>query len=70
LFERILLALDGSVDAERAVRATGELARLHRSEVLVVHGRELGLLTSLVPGVPAPTRQLAVETVPARKVVR
>ncbi|MBJ7600597.1 universal stress protein [Candidatus Nephthysia bennettiae] len=62
MFKRIVLAVDGSVDAGRALRATGELARLHGSEVLVVHGRELGLLMPLVPGAPAPTRQLTVDT--------
>ena len=50
VFERILLSVDGSPDSDRAVRATRDLARVHGSSVLVVHGRDLALL-----GPPAPT---------------
>jgi len=41
MFERILLSVDGSPDSEKAVRLTAELARLHGSRVLVVHGRDV-----------------------------
>lgn len=62
MFERILLSVDGSEDSGRALAATRELARLHGSEVLVVHGRQLGRLSPYVPGCPVPPRQLSAET--------
>jgi len=62
MFERILLSVDGSEDAGRALRATRELARIHGSEVLVVHGREAGRLAPPVPSCPVPPRHLSLET--------
>jgi len=52
MFERILLSVDGSPDSEKAVRLTAELARLHGSRVLVVHGRDVPFV-ALNPS-PAP----------------
>jgi nucleotide-binding universal stress UspA family protein len=62
LFERILLAVDEWPDSQRALCAVRDLARLHGSEVLVVHGRNPRLLAPRVPGAPMPVRQLSAET--------
>lgn len=42
MFERILLAVDGSESAGRAADAAAELARRFSSEVIVLHVREWG----------------------------
>jgi nucleotide-binding universal stress UspA family protein len=59
MFERILLSVDGSSDSEKAARLTGELARIHGSQVLVVHGRDLPVLA---PSAPAPPQVERWET--------
>ena len=41
MFERVLLSVDGSPDSRKAVRLACELARVHGSAVLVVHGRDV-----------------------------
>jgi nucleotide-binding universal stress UspA family protein len=41
VFDRILLAVDGSAPARRATEAAAELARRFDAEVLVLHVREL-----------------------------
>jgi nucleotide-binding universal stress UspA family protein len=43
MFEKILLAIDGSEPTTRAVHAAGELARASRGEVHVLHVNEYGL---------------------------
>lgn len=40
MFERILLAVDGSEHSRRAVRVAGELARRYDAELVVLHARE------------------------------
>ena len=40
MFERILLAVDGSEHSRRAVPVAGDLARRYEGEVLVLHVRE------------------------------
>lgn len=40
MFERILLAVDGSEHSDRAVRVAGDLARHYGGEVVVLHVRE------------------------------
>jgi nucleotide-binding universal stress UspA family protein len=52
VFELILLSVDGSEDSDKAVRLTGQLARIHGSRVLVVHGRDVPLVAP--SGRPAP----------------
>ena len=42
MFDRILLAVDGSEHSHRAVAATAELAATGKTEVLVLHLQELG----------------------------
>jgi nucleotide-binding universal stress UspA family protein len=61
MFERILLSIDGSEDSDKAVRATRDLARLHGSEVFVVHGRDLALVAPPAPQSPLPSRQAVGE---------
>jgi nucleotide-binding universal stress UspA family protein len=58
VFERILLSVDGSDETDKAVRTTRELARLHGSEVVVVHGRDQPLVAPLAPSAPMPPRRL------------
>ena len=58
MFERILLSVDGSEDSDKAVRATRDLARLHGSEVFVVHGRDLAIVA---PPSPLPSGQGGAE---------
>jgi nucleotide-binding universal stress UspA family protein len=62
VFERILLSVDEWPDSQRALSAVRDLAHLYGSEVLVVHGRGLGMLAPVVPGAPLPARQLGAET--------
>jgi nucleotide-binding universal stress UspA family protein len=40
MFEKILLAVDGSVHSYRAIPVAGDLARRYAGEVVVVHVRE------------------------------
>ncbi len=40
MFERILLAVDGSEHSRRAVPLAGDLARRYAGEVIVLHARE------------------------------
>lgn len=40
MFERILLAVDGSEHSDRAVPVAGDLSRLYGGEVVVLHVRE------------------------------
>jgi nucleotide-binding universal stress UspA family protein len=40
MFERILLAVDGSEHSRRAVIVAGDLARRYEGEVIVLHARE------------------------------
>jgi nucleotide-binding universal stress UspA family protein len=40
MFERILLAVDGSEHSRRAVPVAGDLARMYGGEVIVLHARE------------------------------
>ncbi len=54
MFERVLLSVDGSPDSEKAVRLTCQLAAVHGSVVMVVHGRDLPLVAP--SGQPAPPR--------------
>jgi nucleotide-binding universal stress UspA family protein len=61
MFERILLSVDGSEDSDKAVRATRDLARLHGSEVFVVHGRDLAIVAPPSPQSPLPLRQAGEE---------
>jgi nucleotide-binding universal stress UspA family protein len=58
MFERILLSVDGSANTEKAVRATRDLARLHGSEVFVVHGRDGTRISPLAPSAPMPSGHL------------
>ncbi|MBJ7613199.1 MAG: universal stress protein [Candidatus Dormibacteraeota bacterium] len=57
MFERILLSVDGSTDSDKAGRATRDLARMHGSEVFVVHGRDLAIVGPPAPTSPVPPRQ-------------
>ncbi len=57
MFERILLSVDGSEDSDKAVRVTRDLARLHGSEVFVVHGRDLAIVAPPSPQSLLPLRQ-------------
>lgn len=41
MFEKVLVAVDGSSHAEKALKAGGELARLGDGEVRVLHVREV-----------------------------
>ena len=59
MFEKVLLSIDTSEDSEKAVRLTKELARVHGSQVLVVHGRDVLVSPS---GRPAPPRVERRET--------
>jgi nucleotide-binding universal stress UspA family protein len=43
MFERILLAVDGSEHSARAVAAVAEVARARETEVRVLHFQELGV---------------------------
>jgi nucleotide-binding universal stress UspA family protein len=52
MFERILLSVDGSPDSDKALLLTRDLARIHGSRVLVVHGRDVPLMAP--SGRPAP----------------
>lgn len=63
MFERILVSVDGSEDSEKAVRATNELARVHGSQVMVVHGRDLALLSTPAPTAPVRPTTLDLETI-------
>ena len=60
MFERILLSVDGSPDSDKAVRLTCELARIHGSRVLVVHGPDVPLVA--LSGRPTPPRVERWET--------
>ena len=59
MFEKILLSVDSSEDSDKAVRLTRELARIHGSRVLVVHGRDVIVNPS---GRPTPPRVERWET--------
>ena len=63
MFERILVSVDGSEDSEKEVRATNELARVHGSQVMVVHGRDLALLSTPAPTAPVRPTTLDLETI-------
>lgn len=63
MFERILVSVDGSEDSDKAVRATKELARVHGSQVMVVHGRDLALMSTPAPTAPVRPTTLDLETV-------
>lgn len=54
MFDLVLLSVDGSSDSDRAVALTCELAAIHGSRVLVVHGRDLPLVAP--SGRPNPPR--------------
>ncbi len=43
MFEKILLAVDGSEPSGRAIPAAADIASAHRGEVLVLHVQEYGL---------------------------
>jgi nucleotide-binding universal stress UspA family protein len=60
MFDRVLLSVDGSEDSDKAVRLTCELARIHGSRVLVVHGRDVPLVAP--SGQPTPPRVERWET--------
>ncbi len=62
MFERILVSVDEWPDSQRALRATRDLAHLHGSEVLVVHGRRSGLVAPVVPSAPVTAHRLSQET--------
>ncbi len=49
MFERVLLAVDGSEHSERAIPVAAELARKFGSEVSVLNVRELVLMTRSNP---------------------
>jgi len=49
MFERVLLAVDGSEHSERAALVAGELAKRFGSEVLVLNVREMIVLTRSNP---------------------
>jgi nucleotide-binding universal stress UspA family protein len=49
MFERVLLAVDGSEHSERAIQVAGELAKKFGSEVLVLNAREVLLMTRSSP---------------------
>src|SRR5947209_794233 len=53
MFEKILLSVDLSEDSDKAIHLTRDLARIHGSQVLVVHGRDVLVNPS---GNPAPPR--------------
>jgi nucleotide-binding universal stress UspA family protein len=54
MFELILLSVDGSPDSDKALGLTRDLARIHGSRVLVVHGRDVPFVAP--SGQPAPPR--------------
>ncbi len=60
MFNHILLSVDASPDSDRALQLTSELARIHGSEVLVVHGRDLVMVNP--SGRPAPPPMEGLET--------
>jgi nucleotide-binding universal stress UspA family protein len=60
MFERILLSVDGSPDSGKALLLTRDLARIHGSRVLVVHGRDVPLMAP--SGQPAPPMMERWET--------
>ncbi len=59
MFEKVLLSVDSSEDSAKAVQLTRELARIHGSRVVVVHGRDVIVNPS---GRPAPPRVERWET--------
>jgi nucleotide-binding universal stress UspA family protein len=62
MFERIVLSVDGSMDSDKAVRATADLAHLHGSRVLVVHGRDVPFVNPNVrPSIVGATERLETD---------
>ena len=62
MFERVLLAVDGSAHSDRAIPVAAELAKRFGSEVLVLNVRELVLMTRSNPigkGTPEESLSLA-----------
>jgi len=62
MFERVLLAVDGSAHSDRAIPVAAELAKKFGSEVLVLNVRELVLMTRSNPigkGTPEESLSLA-----------
>jgi nucleotide-binding universal stress UspA family protein len=47
MFERVLLAVDGSEHSKKAVAAAGEIARNSKGEVYVLHIHEVGVIAPL-----------------------
>ena len=62
MFDRILLAVDGSEHSHRAVAATAELAATGKTEVLVLHLQELGVAGRAGP-IPLEERSEAADLV-------
>jgi nucleotide-binding universal stress UspA family protein len=62
MFERIVVSVDGSPDSDKAVEATRELARAQGSEVIVVHGRDIALVSPPAPPTPVPPPQVEPES--------
>lgn len=58
MFQRILLSVDASPDSEKALKMTAELARVHGSDVLVVHGRDLAMVNPSGRTVPPSIEKL------------
>jgi nucleotide-binding universal stress UspA family protein len=52
VFDLVLLSVDGSPDSDKAVGLTCQLAKVHGSQVHVVHGRDVPLVAP--SGRPAP----------------
>ena len=55
MFERIVVSVDGSPDSDKAVEVARELARAQGSEVIVVHGRDIALVSPPGPPTPEPS---------------
>jgi len=62
MFERILVSVDGSPDSDKAVRVASEIARCQGAEVIVVHGRDISVVSPPGPPSPVPPPQAEPET--------
>jgi nucleotide-binding universal stress UspA family protein len=62
MFERIVLSVDGSPDSNKAVQVASEIALCKGAEVVVVHGRDIAVVSPPAPPVPVPPPQAEPET--------
>jgi len=71
MFERVLLAVDGSEHSERVIQVASELAKRFGSEVLVLNVREMVLLTRSSPiGKETPEQSLTLVKHVAERLVK